>query len=119
MELTDSLNLTNDILFAKKLEKPVVAFFLHHFDLTDVFHIRVYTNPQYRVVIELLAEYILSLRRKVLELKLVHFKLLHVLVEHDLGSLARCSIMIRLTISEAVTRACWAHGTVRDVSSGL
>lgn len=45
MELADSLNLTDYVLLTQKLEEPIVTFLLHHFNLANVFHVGVDTDP--------------------------------------------------------------------------
>lgn len=47
VELSDGLNLADDVLFKEELEQPVVVL-LFDLDLADVLHVRVNSDPKNR-----------------------------------------------------------------------
>ena len=97
VQLANSFNLTDNILLSEQLEQPVIALLLHHFYLPDVFHVRIDAYPEHRIIVMLLPEYIFRLLGKTFELELVHFKV-HVLVGHDLSSLAGGRVVVSLLV---------------------
>lgn len=46
MQSANCFDLSNNILLAKKLEKPIITLFLYNFNFADKLHIWVYSNPQ-------------------------------------------------------------------------
>ena len=92
MQLTHSLDLSDYVLLPEQLEKPIISLFLNNFDFPDIFHAWVDTDPKDWVVIEFLAENVFRLWWEILKFKLVHLKLLHILIKHHLGSLACRSV---------------------------